>query len=68
VRRVSTLVAEVAVDLVDALDAADDRALEVQLRRDAQVQLGVERVRVRDERRADAPPCCTCSMGVSTSR
>ena len=32
------LVAEVAVDLVDPLDAADHQALEVQLRRDAQVE------------------------------
>jgi hypothetical protein len=68
VRGVGALVAEVAVDLEDAVDAADDGALEEELRRDAQVQLGVERVRVRDEGRAAAPPCCTCSMGVSTSR
>jgi len=67
VRRVSTLVAEVAVDLVDALDAADDRALEVQLRRDAQVQVSNAFECVMNGR-ADAPPCCTCSMGVSTSR
>jgi hypothetical protein len=60
---VGALVAEVAVDLEDAVDAADDGALEEELRRDAQVQLGVERVRVRDEGRAAAPPCCTCSMG-----
>ena len=44
------LVAEVAVDLVDALEAADDQALQVQLRRDAQVHVQVERVVVREER------------------
>ena len=44
------LVAEVLADLVDALEAADDEALEVELGRDAQVEVGVELVRVRDER------------------
>src|SRR5699024_6126377 len=34
----------------DAVDAADDGPLQVELRRDAQVQLGVERVRVVHER------------------
>jgi hypothetical protein len=48
--RVDALVAEVAVDLVDALQAADHQALEVQLRRDAQVQLQVQRVVVGGER------------------
>ena len=43
------LVAEVAVDLVDALEAADDQALQVQLRRDAQEEVHVERVVVRHE-------------------
>ena len=55
VRRVGALVAEVAVDLVDALDAAHDGALQVQLGRDAQVELGVERVRVGDERASGCP-------------
>ena len=44
------LVAEIAIDLVDALEAADHQALEIQLRRDAQVHVHVERVVVRDER------------------
>ena len=43
-------VAEVLADLVDAVDAADDAALEVQLDRDAQVEVAVELVVVRDER------------------
>ena len=43
-------VAEVAVDLVDALEAAHDQALEVELRRHAQVELEVERVVVGGER------------------
>ena len=44
------LVAEVAIDLVDPLDAADHQPLQIQLRRDAQVQIDIERVVVRDER------------------
>ena len=44
------LVAEIAVDLVHALEAADDQALEVQLGRDAQVHVLIERVVVRLER------------------
>ena len=44
------LVAEVLADLVDLLEPADDEALEVELVRDAQVEVGVELVRVRDER------------------
>ncbi len=55
VRGVDALVAEVAVDLEDALDAADDRALQEQLRRDAQVQIGVECIGVRDERARRRP-------------
>ena len=50
------LVAEVLADLVDLLETADDQALEVELGRDAQVEVGVELVRVRDERPAKAPP------------
>ena len=50
VLRRDPLVPEVAVDLVDALDAADGQPLQVQLRRDAQEQLHVERVVVRHER------------------
>ena len=43
-------VAEVAVDLVDALQAAHHQPLQVELRRDAQVQVDIERVVMRDER------------------
>ena len=49
VLRRDPLVAEVAVDLEHPLDAADRQPLQVQLRRDAQVQLHVERVVVRHE-------------------
>jgi hypothetical protein len=49
VARREAFVAEVAVDLEDLLEAADDQALEVQLRRDAQELLHVERVVVGDE-------------------
>ena len=50
VRRVGALVAEVAVDLEDPVDSTDDGALEEQLGRDPQVELGVERVAVGRER------------------
>jgi hypothetical protein len=50
VSRRDAFVAEIAVDLVDALHAADDEALQEQLGRDAQVQVHVERVVVRLER------------------
>jgi hypothetical protein len=43
------LVAEVAVDLEHALEAADHQPLQVQLGRDAQEHLLVQRVVVRDE-------------------
>ncbi len=42
-----TLVAEVAVDLVDAVEAADDQALQIKLRRDAQLEVDIQRVVVR---------------------
>jgi hypothetical protein len=61
-------VAEVAVDLVDAVEAADDQALEVELGRDAQEEIEIERVVVRLEGRAAAPPAMGCIIGVSTSR
>jgi len=47
---VGALVAEVAVDLEDPVDTADDAALEEQFRRDAQEEVHVEGVGVGDER------------------
>ena len=44
------LVAEDPADLVDLLDAADQQPLQVQFQGDAQEQVDVERVVVRDER------------------
>ena len=44
------LVAEVLADLVHLLETADDQALQVELGRDAQVVVRVERVPVGDER------------------
>ena len=44
------LVAEVLADLVDLLEPADDQPLEVELRRDPQVEIGVELVVVGHER------------------
>ena len=54
--RRDALVAEAAADLEHLVEAADDEALEVELGRDAQVEVGVEGVVVRDERpRRGAP-------------
>ena len=50
VAAVHTFVAEVTADLVHALKSAYDEALEVELRRDTQVHIYVERVMMRDER------------------
>src|SRR3954449_4134434 len=47
---VHPLVTKVAIDLEDLLDSADHTPLEEQLRRDAQVQIHVHRVRVCDKR------------------
>src|ERR1019366_4871684 len=44
------LVAETAIDFVDTFQPAYNQALQVQLRRDAQVQIDIEGVVVRDER------------------
>ncbi len=44
-----TLVAKIAIDLIDALESAHHQTLEIQLRRDAQVEIHIERVVVRDE-------------------
>ena len=43
------LVAEILAELVDALEAADDEALEIQLGGDPQVEVAIQRVVVRDE-------------------
>ena len=50
VLRRQPLVAKVLAELVHALEAADDAALEVELRRDAQVQRPIQGVVVRRER------------------
>src|SRR4030095_8189055 len=42
-------VAEDPADLVDALEPADDQALQIQLGRDAQVEIALERLVMRDE-------------------
>lgn len=65
--RIHALVAELAPDLEDLLEAAHQQALEMQLGGDAQVEVLVQRVVVRDEGRAFAPPRMGCRMGVSTS-
>src|SRR5262249_1088385 len=50
VRAVDPLVAEVAADLEDPIQATHDEPLEVQLGRDAEKEVQVERVVVRHER------------------
>ena len=52
---VHALVAEVLAELVDALEAADDQPLQVQLGGDTQVELAVERVVVGGERPGRRP-------------
>ena len=47
--RIHALVAELAPDLEDLLEAAHQQALEMQLGGDAQVEVLVQRVVVRDE-------------------
>ena len=67
-RRRDALVAEVAVDLEDPLEAADHQPLEVELRRDAQVEVHVQGVVVGDERAGPSRrPGSGCIIGVSTS-
>ena len=44
------LVAEVAIDLVDALKPADHQPLQIQLRRDAEIEIDVQRIVMRHER------------------
>jgi hypothetical protein len=50
------LVAEVLAELVDLLEAADDQPLEVELGRDAQVEVCVELVECVTNGSANAPP------------
>ena len=50
------LVPEVLAELVDLLQAADDQPLQVELGRDPQVVVGVERVVVRHERLRERAP------------
>src|SRR5947209_8927261 len=47
---VNALVAEVAPDLVDALKATNDESLEIELDSNAQVQIAIQSVMMRDER------------------
>ena len=50
------LVAEVAIDLIDALEPADHQTLEIKLGRDAKVEIHVERVVVSNEGTCDGTP------------
>jgi hypothetical protein len=50
------LVAEVLADLVDLLEPSDDQPLEIELVRDAQVEVGVELVGVGDEGLREGAP------------
>ena len=62
-------VAEVAIDLVDAVHAADHQALEVELGRDAEEEVGrSSALWCVVKGRAAAPPATVCIIGVSTSR
>ena len=48
--RVDALVAEIAVDLINAIQSADHKPLQIKLRRNAQVQIHIESIMVCDER------------------
>jgi len=61
-------VSEVAVDLEYLFKAADQKALQVQFRSDAQVEVDVQGVVVVLKGLAVAPPGTGCIIGVSTSR
>jgi hypothetical protein len=63
-----SLVAEVAVDLEYLLHPADDEPLQVELGRDAQEELHVERVVMRREGPRRGAARDRCIIGVSTSR
>ncbi len=54
-QRIHAFVAEAAVDLEDLLESPDDEAFEMQLGRDAQVEIAVEGVVMRDERARRGP-------------
>ena len=56
---VDTLVTEYTADLVDALEASDDQSLEVQLERDTELDVLVQRIIVSLER----PGCGTAGVG-----
>src|SRR5262245_41388201 len=57
------LVAEVLTDLVDALEPADDETLEVELRRDAQVEVRLELGRVGREGMRECAPVARLQHG-----
>ena len=57
VARVHALVAEDPADLIDALQAADDQSFEIQLERNAELEVLVKRVGMRDERTRRGAAC-----------
>src|SRR6185437_7561590 len=52
-----SLVAEVAIDLVHALVSARDQALQIELRRDTQIHVEIERIVMRHERTCRRAAC-----------
>ena len=52
-RHPETFVAEVAVDLIDAVESAHDQPLQIKLGGDAEIKIHVERVVMRHERARD---------------
>ena len=52
-----TLIAEVAVDFVDAIESAHDQSFQIKFGSDSQVEVHVERVVVRDERPRHGAAC-----------
>jgi hypothetical protein len=63
------LVTEVLRELVDLLEPAYDEPLQVELIRDAEVEVGVEQLGVGHERLGEAAAVAAAAgIGVSTSR
>jgi hypothetical protein len=67
VARRHALVAKHPGDLEDALEAADQETLQVQLRCDPQEEIDIEGVVVGDEGPRCVPLATACIVGVSTS-
>ncbi len=68
VMRRDAFIAEIAIDLVDAIESTDDQPFQIQFRRNSQEEVDVERIVMRYKRtRRRAAGNRGCIIGVSTS-